>query len=123
ALFTVELLHAMKARGDLIRNAQGKWEARAELDWLALPAKVEGVIAERIARLDQEPRELLTVGSVEGESFAAEVVARVEDMPEREAIKLLSSDLQRRHGLVDDLGIVRIGALRLSHYRFVHNLF
>lgn len=123
ALFTVELIRAMQSRGDLIRNAQGKWAARAELDWHALPARIEGVIAERIARLDQEPREVLTVGSIEGESFAAEVVARVEAMPEREAIQLLSNELERRHGLLDAQGLVRLGAIRLSFYRFTHNLF
>jgi hypothetical protein len=72
-------------------------------------ARIEGVSAERIARLDQEPREVLTVGSIEGESFAAEVVARVEAMPEREAIQLLSNELERRHGLLDAQGLVRLG--------------
>ncbi|HXF62497.1 MAG TPA: BREX system ATP-binding domain-containing protein [Caldilineaceae bacterium] len=123
ALFTVELLHAMKKRGDLTRGPDGAWIAKENLDWSALPAKVEGVIAERIARLDDELRELLMVASVEGEEFTAEVVARVEALVEREAIHLLSQELQRRHGLIDAQGLVRIGGLRLSLFRFVHSLF
>jgi tetratricopeptide (TPR) repeat protein len=123
ALFTVELLHAMQKRGDLTRGDDGVWVAKENLDWGALPAKVEGVIAERIARLDDELRELLTVASVEGKEFAAEVVARVEAMVEREAVHLLSEELQRRHGLLDANGLVRIGGLRLSIFRFVHSLF
>jgi predicted ATPase len=63
------------------------------------------------------------VASVEGEQFTAEVVARVEAMSEREAIQELSDDLQKRHQLVSALGLVHIGPVQLSLYRFVHNLF
>ena len=37
-----------------------------------LPARVEGMIAERIGRLDEELREMLTAASVEDEEFTAE---------------------------------------------------
>jgi len=121
ALFTVELIRDMQERGDLVRN--GGWIEGSSLDWDALPAKVEGVIAERIARLDEKLREMLTVGSVEGEEFTAEVVARVQAMSEREAIRELCDDLQRQHRLVSALGLIQLGPLRLSLYRFVHNLF
>ena len=47
------------------------------LDWERLPKRVEAVIAEHIARLPREEQELLSVASVEGEEFHAEVVARV----------------------------------------------
>jgi predicted ATPase len=123
ALFTVELIRDMQERGDLIRDGDGFWAEGPSLDWGALPVKVEGVIAERIGRLDEELKEMLTVASVEGEQFTAEVLARVEAMSEREAIWQLSEDLQRRHRLVSDLGLAQLGHQRLSLYRFVHNLF
>ena len=123
ALFTVELIRAMQVRGSIVHNDAGEWVAHAELDWQALPARVEGVIEERIARLDEELREMLTVGSVEGEAFTAEVIARVETLAEREVIQLLSNELQHRHGLLDEQGVVRIGATHLSFYRFIHNLY
>jgi predicted ATPase len=123
ALFTVELIRNMQERGDLVRDGDGRWVEGPSLDWDALPARVEGVIAERIGRLDEELKEMLTVASVEGEQFTAEVLARVEAMSEREAIQQLSEDLQRRHRLVSDLGLAQLGHQRLSLYRFVHNLF
>jgi predicted ATPase len=123
ALFTVELIRDMQERGDLVRNGDGGWIEGSSLDWDALPAKVEGVIAERIDRLDEELREMLTVACVEGEEFTAEVVARVQAIAEREAIRQLSNDLQRQHRLVSALGLVQLGDLRLSLYRFLHNLF
>jgi predicted ATPase len=123
ALFTVELIRNMQERGDLVRDGEGCWMEGPSLDWDALPVKVEGVIAERIGRLDDKMKEMLTVASVEGEQFTAEVVARVQAMSETEAIRQLSNDLQRRHCLVTDLGLVQFGSLRLSLYRFGHNLF
>ncbi len=123
ALFTVELIGTLQERGDLVRNGDGRWVEGPSLDWDALPARVEAVIAERIARLSEEPRELLTVGSVQGEQFAAEVVARVKNMSERQAIRELSEDLQRQHRLISAQGMVELGHLRLSLYRFLHNLF
>ena len=123
ALFTVELIRDMQERGDLVRDGEGCWVEGPTLDWNDRPPKVEGVIAERIGRLDEELEELLIVASVEGEQFTAEVVAQVETLSEREAVRLLSEDLQRRHCLVSDLGLAQLGHLRLSLYRFVHNLF
>jgi predicted ATPase len=64
ALFTVELVQAMRDRGDLVRDAEGCWVESPTLDWTALPARVEGVVEERIARLDVQLQELLLVCSV-----------------------------------------------------------
>jgi hypothetical protein len=93
------------------------------LDWSALPSRVEGVIEERIARLPRELREMLQVASVQGEAFSAEILARVQDMADREVIWQLSRELQRRHRLVSAGGLVQIGRVRLSRYHFAHNLF
>jgi predicted ATPase len=119
----VELIRDVQERGDLVRDGDGCWVEGPSLDWDTLPVKVEGVIAERIGRLDEELKEMLTVASVEGEQFTAEVLAQVEAMSERETIRQLSENLQRRHCLVSDLGLAQLGHLRVSLYRFVHNLF
>jgi tetratricopeptide (TPR) repeat protein len=123
ALFTVELVRTLQERGDLVRDADGRWVEGPSLDWDALPARVEGVIAERIARLGKELQQMLTVGSVEGEQFAAEVVARVQAMSKREVIRGLSNCLQRQHRLVSALGVIQFGFVGLSLYAFVHHLF
>ncbi|NIO68514.1 MAG: hypothetical protein GTN71_05570, partial [Anaerolineae bacterium] len=123
ALFTVELIQDMQERGDLVRDGDGRWVESPSLDWHALPARVEGVIAERIDRLDEKLKEMLTVASVEGEEFTAEVVARVQAMAELETIRQLSGELDKQYRLVRAQGLVRFGDLQLSLYRFRHNLF
>lgn len=123
ALFTVELLRTMAERGDLVRDANDCWVEGGSLDWSRLPARIEGVIEERIQRLSQGPRELLQVASIQGEEFSAEVIAQVQNIANREVIWQLSRELQRRHRLVSGVGIVQQGRVRLSRYRFAHSLF
>ncbi len=124
-LFTIELLRNMQERGDLVRDDQGRWMESSALDWESLPMRVEGVIEERINRLGQNLRSILTIGSVEGEDFTAEVVARVQSADVRWLIPKLSEELERQHRLVKSQGIRRItpDGQRLSMYRFQHNLF
>jgi predicted ATPase len=122
-LFTVELLRGMQERGDLVQDREGRWVEALALDWETLPARVEAVVAERIGRLPQRLRDLLSVASVEGETFTAEVVARVQARNERETVRCLSETLDRRHRLVRVHGIQRLDGQRLSQYRFRHILF
>ncbi len=81
------------------------------------------MIAERLGRLTDEERETLTIGSVMGRDFAAQVIAQVQDVPERELVKQLARELDKQHHLVLETGEVRIGKQFLSWYRFAHALF
>jgi tetratricopeptide (TPR) repeat protein len=122
-LFTVELLRAMQERGDLLKDANGRWIAGAEMDWRVLPARVEAVIEERIGRLNPELQEILTVASVEGEVFTAQVVAKVQKVEEGPMLRRLSQELGRRHRLVKEKEETQTGRGRISRFRFSHVLF
>ncbi len=124
-LFTVELLRNMQERGDLVKDKDHRWVESISLNWDDLPTKVEGVIEERIGRLEDALKQLLTVGSVQGEDFTAEVVARVQQAEAGGLIRKLSGELERQHRLVHAEGIRRLdpGGQRLSLFRFQHNLF
>jgi predicted ATPase len=123
ALFTVELLRDLQERGDLIQDPTGSWMEGRILDWNDLPDRVEGVIEGRIGRLALELQHSLTVGSVQGENFTAEVVARVQDADERGLIRQFSGELEKQHRLIRARRVEHIGGQRLSLYRFQHNLF
>jgi tetratricopeptide (TPR) repeat protein len=122
-LFTIELLRDMQERGDIIHDEEGQWVEGPELDWKALPVRVEGVIEERIGRLEEELRETLSIACVEGEDFTAQVIARVQEVRERQLLRKLSHHLERRHRLVREGGARRVGCQILDRYRFVHGLF
>jgi len=123
ALFTVELLRTMQDRGMLVHDDDGRWFEGKNLDWQALPAKVEGVIGARIERLSENLRDLLTIASVEGEDFTAEVLAQVRDVDTRVIIRQLSRELEKRHRLVSARGIRALATGRLSLFGFSHVLF
>ena len=122
-LFTVELLRDLRERGVIINDGDGREVLSQPVNWQALPIKAEAVIAERIGRLPQQLQRVLKVASVEGQDLTAEVVARIENIDEREIIRLLSEEADRRHQLVQALDVRRAGAQRLSVYRFRHILF
>jgi predicted ATPase/DNA-binding SARP family transcriptional activator len=122
-LFTIELLRGLQERGDLVRDPEGRWVEGPALDWETLPARVEAVIAERIGRLAEPLQAALRVGSVEGEVFTAEVVARIRAIDKQEVLNRLSGDLDRRHRLIRAQSIERIDGQLLSRYRFRHILF
>jgi predicted ATPase len=121
-LFTIELLRDLEERGELVRGDDGRWRATGELRWTHLPARVEGVIGERVGRLEPQLRELLQLASVEGEEFSAEVLARALGLDEHVVVRQLSRELDQSHRLVRALGVRRDDELRLSRYRFQHSL-
>ncbi len=122
-LFTVELLRSMQERGDLIKDADGYWTLGTALDWNTLPARVEGVIEERIGRLSASEREILDIGSVQGQVFTAEVVGQVSQMQMRQMLKELSQELERQYRLVHEAGSLKAGRTLLASYQFAHALF
>lgn len=121
-LFTVELLRELRERGEVYETPDG-WAAAAALDWAVLPAKVEGVVAERMARLGQHERDLLSVASVEGVEFHAEVVARVQKAAERDVLREVSRELDKKRQLVQDAGVEKLARTALSRFRFTHVMF
>jgi DNA-binding SARP family transcriptional activator/tetratricopeptide (TPR) repeat protein/energy-coupling factor transporter ATP-binding protein EcfA2 len=122
-LFTIELLRGMQERGDLIQGDDGQWIEGSALNWVTLPARVEAVIAERIGRLPDSLQSIVRVGSVEGEIFTNEVVARVLDQDERQLLPQLSGELDKKHRLIRADSIHRLNGQVLSSYRFRNILF
>jgi len=121
-LFTIELLRAMQDRGDLIKDSNDSWVEGPTLDWELLPARVEALIKERIDWLDSDLQEILTIASVEGEVFTAQVVAEVQSMEEKSILRWLSRDLEMQHRLVIEQEEVVTGQRRMSRYSFRHIL-
>ncbi len=122
-LFTVELLREMKEHGMIVRDEAGRWVEGKTLDWNRLPTRIDAVIKERINRLTENMRDILLIASIEGEEFTAEVIARQLKMDERKLIRILSSELEKRHHLVYAKGINTVDKKRISRYIFRHIMF
>ena len=123
ALFTAELFRSLIDRGVLEQDDEGRWRCTSPLEITDFPARIEGVIEERLSRLDPESAEILRLASVEGERFTAQVVARMLDVDERSVVRRIATELMERHGLVEEAGETRAGRTFLNRYRFRHALF
>ena len=123
ALFTVESLRNLQARGELYQDEAGRWVARDSLDWGTLPARVEAAIAERIERVPESCRRILSAASVQGNDFSAELVSEVTCAPLQDVLASLSGALARQYHLVLPEGVQRLGGRPHSVYRFSHHLF
>lgn len=108
----------MEERRYLRQDPEGNWYEFRQLNWNELPARVEGIIEERIARLSDEMRDILNIACVEGQEFT-----EIQKTTERELIKKLARQLKQCHHLVQDLEEKKLGAVILSKYTFSHALF
>jgi tetratricopeptide (TPR) repeat protein len=122
-LFTIELLRTMQEQGGLVWDDTCCWTEGPDLDWERLPARVTGVIEERLDRLDRDLYEILTAACVEGEQFTLQVLARMLRLDEGSLLRNLSGQLVRRHRLVRWLGGMQVGEQRLVRFQFAHTLF
>ena len=122
-LFAKELLKSFLEGGETAVDSTGRLVESHTLRWEALPARVEAVIEERYRRLPTNLQEILSVASVEGNEFTAQVVAEVTQRDEREVLKILSQELERRHRIVKEVGAIRAGHAVLARFSFVHALF
>lgn len=118
ALFTVELLHAMQARGEVVQDTAGRWVQRYPINWEQLPARVEAVIAEQISQLDRECINLLKAACVQGEVFTAGPLAQVHGTTVQEVISNLSGPLCQQHFLVTSHDLSENDSDRQTHYKF-----
>lgn len=123
ALFTTELLHSLREKGGLRRDGEQHWVEGAHLDWETLPPRVEIMIADRVARLPESLRAILSIASVEGDVFTAEVIARAQGVKEQQVWNYLSHGLAMRPGLIQPEVLIWQGNQSLSRYRFRHHLF
>ena len=123
ALFTIELLRNLRESGILARDERGVWIMQSGFKLDSLPPRTEGIIAQRINRLPENLQRILSIASIEGEVFVAEVVARVVGMSENQVVNLLSDHLGKQHRLIHPQQVSRLGDQTISTYRFRHFLF
>ncbi|HET8644780.1 MAG TPA: hypothetical protein VFO85_04790, partial [Vicinamibacteria bacterium] len=123
-LFVTNVVNHLLQTGALVRHpdhlALGRSLESIEEN---VPEGLMGVLQDRIDRLEEGDRRLLQAGSVEGDAFAARVVAVLTDEDEL-AVEERLDRIQRVHRLIVPLGEVEYpDGEASSRYRFVHSLY
>jgi class 3 adenylate cyclase/tetratricopeptide (TPR) repeat protein len=117
--FTTELLRHF-VESDVVSEIDGRWALRQELVDLRLPETVSDVITERVRRLGEQGRQLLTVASVIGRDFDTGLLARVTGQDEDAVLDMLEQ--AGRASLVTEMAD-RPGQFRFAHALVAHALY
>lgn len=112
--FTTEMLRHL-LDSDLIREDEdGHWVASTDLYEKGLPGSIREVVGQRVDRLGDEMRRVLSLASVIGEEFEMPILAKVADLDEDRLLDLVDEATQA--GLIAEVD----GAV--ERYRFCHAL-
>ena len=122
-LFINELMNLLIEKGMVASNNDGVWSNNANLDWDSYPARIEGIIQERIGRLEDSLVKVLSHASVQGYTFIAQVLSKTMDTPERSILMTLSKILQKQHHLVTEGDCIRCSQGFVSKFIFSNYIF
>ncbi len=122
ALYTVEMVAALRRRGDLALDERGRWVASPDLAWGTLPPRVEATVEARTRQLPGEVRRDLAAASVQGDVFRVPLLAEVRGAAEAEVSDRLGGLCAVPHALIEQAGTDQVGGRRIDRYRFRHSV-
>jgi class 3 adenylate cyclase len=112
--FTVELLRHLSDTGVLQLEAGGRYALVGDVDELSLPTSLREVIADRAARLGDEPLRVLSTAAVIGEEFDLDLLTAATEVDEDRLIEILEN--------AATVALVTESTESPGRYRFVHAL-
>jgi class 3 adenylate cyclase len=112
--FLVEVIRHLADTGAFVQDDDGRWLLSTDLDALSLPTSVREVVAHRVARLGEDTEQVLSLASVIGRDFDADVLSGLLGKDENELLGLLEGAIAA--------GLISEAENHLGRYRFVHAL-
>lgn len=122
-LFIHEMICLLKEKGLLTSNELGIWVNNPITDWQSYPVRIEGIIQERIGRLEDSMLEILSQASVQGSRFIVQVLSRTMGETSRDLLVTLSRTLQKQYHLVTEGACVRSEKGIMSEFNFSNYIF
>ena len=96
--FVIETLKLLKMEG-VIEKEDGGFHLREDYEQIAIPNTIHDIVMRRIERLNEEEREILEIGAVEGESFHSDTIGSSLGMDRIQLLRKLQS-LERDHHII-----------------------
>lgn len=96
--FAMEMLKLLRSEG-IIEKVNGTYRLHENFDRFEIPGKIHDIVMMRIGRLNEEEREMLEVGAVEGESFQSDTIAVCLDLRRIHVLRKLQV-LEREHHVI-----------------------
>ena len=108
-LFIVEVLSYLLAEGMITTSGEGFNVKKIELG--SLPTSIDGVISEKVERLNKELQKVLAYASVSGEEFSFQIMEKILHMETEEQEDVLEDhleELSNTHGLLAEDGTTSV---------------
>ena len=118
--FTTEMLRHLGEVGLVYQNETGHWVASDDLYLEGLPQSVRQVVGQRVDRLGEDVRRLLSQAAVIGRDFDLELLAVVAEIDEDRALDMLDPAIEAAL-VVEVEGIV--GRFSFAHALTQHTLY
>jgi DNA-binding SARP family transcriptional activator len=123
ALAVSELLRSFQENGSLVKNKEGRWVECGQRAFEQLPPKIEGILALRIQTLPEQAQQYLSLASIQGEVFNAEVIAQVTGDKVKKVLQLLNHTVAHQHHLIHHQQQPLREKERFTIYKFHHILY
>ena len=118
--FTTELLRHLGETGLIYQDDTGRWVASDDLHEKGLPQSVRQVVGQRVDRLGEDVRKVLSQAAVIGREFDIEVLAAVAGMDEDAVLDIVDQGIQA--GLLTEVeGVAE--RLSFTHALVQHTLY
>lgn len=121
-LFINEMMSSLRENLEIIK-VEGNWIESEQINWDQKPARIEGIIEERISKLEDTFVELLSHASVQGNTFIAQILSKTINDNDRNVLMSLSKKLEKEHNLVREIKCFRSGGKIVSEFQFSNYIF
>jgi tetratricopeptide (TPR) repeat protein len=119
-LYLVEILNYLVQNGNMKKLPDGTFQVE-QLNLSGLPVSVQAIINEKVERLGDELRKVLSYASVSGEEFAVPVIEKILKIDELDLLDYLE-ELSKKHGLLAANDPVHVKNMLFELYRFTQTL-
>lgn len=117
-LFVRELVRVLKENGSLTEGSDTGWQEAEVLKWEVFPLRIEGVVREKVAVLEEVQVGILTVAGVQGQVFLLPVLARMVNRGEEELLQELTEVLGKQRHLVEEEDCCRVNGHVIARFSF-----
>lgn len=119
-LFVNEILQNLVERNLIFADNSGNYTAK-DIDLKQLPTSINGVISERIERLDKELQKIISYASIDGTEVTVNILEKLLKIDELDLLDFLEQ-LNKKHGLLAELEPKKINDQLIELYNFTNTL-
>lgn len=123
AMFAVELYRWLRDRRQLQREPNGSWKPSSTAIMQTVPHKVLAMVAERVERLPDDLKRVLSVAAVQGQAFSVEILSLAAGLDDNEIARIVDDELVAHHRLLEIGDTITHGSLSIHEYTFSHAMF